>query len=570
MSSKPRVLRFSPPRDEPMLTRQARRAKGVYYTPPEIARWMVKRSLEVLRGRESLAKVAVPDGKSSLANDSRPPLRILDPSCGAGAFFHEANSQIPGSTLVGVDIDPAAITAAKNYSNPTPTPTLNLNPHPPLALLHTDFLSPSFSPDPFDLILGNPPYVNIREIAKSSSPAYRQDLRQRFKSARGNFDLYVLFLERSLELLRPGGVCGMIIPNKWAGLDYARPLRELLLAETTLYDLVDLSSISVFAEAEVYPQILIFRKSQPAKNHAVRVREVAAASELFDERAVRLMPQTLLSPRAIRLHRTLDIESRVRTEPLGQRARLHSGASGYTAGHLAELLQEADAEAPPDERLRPFIVSGNIDRYSIRLGHVRFMQRQFAQPVLDLNASSISPLKRQLYAQPKIVIAGMSRRIEAAYDHHGLALGVQVYAAARPLDDPSYLLALLNSRLMSFLFRQRFAAKKLAGGYLAMNKGQLEQLPIRIVDGEEEGIVARLAALAGIRHKREAQAKENVATLAAVPFACDSGLCEQAESLPPHRIDQEIDSLVYQLYRLTAAEIRQVDAAFEEPRAKAA
>ena len=36
----------------------------------------------------------------------------------------------------------------------------------------------------------------------------------------------------------------MIIPNKWGGLDYARPLRELLLAETTLHDIVDLSGVS--------------------------------------------------------------------------------------------------------------------------------------------------------------------------------------------------------------------------------------------------------------------------------------------------------------------------------------
>lgn len=520
MSHEHPILRFSPPHNEPQLARQEKRAKGVYYTPPEIVRWMVTRCLGVLNATGPTAS----------------PLRILDPSCGAGAFLHEVQSQITDCTLVGIDLDPTAIATATRVFTPTPTLT------PPL-LLPADFLSSSFSPAPFNLILGNPPYVNIRELAKSTSPAYRQELRQRFKSARGNFDLYVLFLERSLELLKPGGVCGIIIPNKWSGLDYARPLRELLLAETTLHDIVDLSGISVFAEAEVYPQVLIFQKASPAKSHAVHVREVHFAAELFqDQLAVRSMPQILLSPRSISLHHTLDVESRVPTEPLGQRTRLHSGASGYTAGHMAELLQEAGDETSSEKRLHPFIVSGNIDRYSIRLGNVRYMQRKLRQPLLDLNSDSLSPLKKKLYANPKIVIAGMSRRLEAAYDEQGLALGVQVYAAVEPLDNPYYLLGLLNSRLMSFLFRERFAAKKLAGGYLAMNKGQLEQLPIRVVEKADQG---------------------------------DSVLAERIAELAswgslPHEVDREIDELVYQLYRLTAAEIRQVDAAFEERQAKAA
>ncbi len=536
MPSEPRILRFSPPRDEPLLTRKEKRAKGVYYTPPEIVRWLVKRSLELL----------------TAAGQASSSLRILDPSCGAGAFLHEAHAQIPGCSLIGVDTDTAAIVAANAPFTLNLNLTPNLNPLP-LQLDCCDFLSPSFSPAPFDLILGNPPYINIRELSKSTSPAYRQDLRQRFKSARGNFDLYVLFLERSLQLLKPGGICGMIIPNKWAGLDYARPLRELLLAETTLHDMVDLSGVSVFAEAEVYPHILIFQKCPAAKHHAVRVREIASAAELHDDQPYRLMPQSLLSPRTISLHRTLDVESRVPTEPMGQRARLLSGASGYTAGHIVELLQEIGEEASPNQDLHPFVVSGNIDRYSIRLGNVRYMQRKFHQPMLDLNSNALSPLKKKLYANPKIIIAGMSRRIEAAYDNQGFALGVQVYAAADPLDDPFYLLALLNSRLMSFLFRERFAAKKLAGGYLAMNKGQLEQLPIRVPQQGKEETVARLAELA---------------SWGRLP-ACPKISSGQAGSLP-HEVDREMDELVYQLYRLTAAEIRQVDAAFEEQQARAA
>jgi hypothetical protein len=222
---------------------------------------------------------------------------------------------------------------------------------------------------------------------------------------------------------------------------------------------------------------------------------------------------------------------------------------------MAELLEEAGEESSSQQRLRPFIVSGNIDRYSIRLGNVRYMQRQFRQPLLDLNSDSLSPLKKKLYAHPKIVIAGMSRRLEAAYDDQGLALGVQVYAAAEPLDDSYYLLGLLNSRLMSFLFRERFAAKKLAGGYLAMNKGQLEQLPIRVIPAEEAEDRRWMRRIADL-----AARGSGVFGVVDIP----RGKRSHAKDSRPLGVDREIDQLVYQLYRLTAAEIREVDAAFEE------
>ena len=62
---------------------------------------------------------------------------------------------------------------------------------------------------------------------------------------------------------------------------------------------------------------------------------------------------------------------------------------------------------------------------------------------------------------------------------------MQVYAVLPRGLDPRYLLGLLNSKLLSYLFRLRFQAKRLAGGYLAINKSQLAQLPIRICAAED-------------------------------------------------------------------------------------
>ena len=464
-----------------VLSREERRAGGVYYTPPDIVRELVGTTLGGLRG----------------------PLRVLDPACGAGAMLIE--SRRPGVVLFGVDCDAVAASAARRATGG------RIWCGDALFDRRLDNLAP------FDAIVANPPYVNIRQLAKSKPAKYVERLRQRFRTARGNFDLYVPFLERALELLRPGGRCGMIIPNKWATLDYARPLRELLLSETTIEEIVDLSSQRVFAEASVYPHIVVLSKSRPARNHVVRV----AASHI---------PQRNLSAAAITLQPSIDVESRVATRPLGELCTLSCGTPGYSAQRVAAALRNATEGVPYSPKDAEFITSGNIDRYTIHLGGVRFLGRTYERPVLPLDSPAVTERQRTLFVGHKIVIAGLSQRLEAAWDDRGLALGVQVFAASEFQVDPQYLLALLNSKLLTYLFRTRFGAKRLAGGYMAINKGQLARLPIVVRSPPSPS-----------RHRAEGRVGER-------------------NALPRNSEDAAIDQRVYRLYRLTKAEIAVVEA----------
>jgi hypothetical protein len=112
--------------------------------------------------------------------------------------------------------------------------------------------------------------------------------------------------------------------------------------------------------------------------------------------------------------------------------------------------------------------------------------------------------QRALFARQKLVIAGLAQRIEAAWDSVGRALGVQVFAAYDLIDDPFYLLGLLNSKLLCHIFRQQFAARRMAGGYLTFNKGPLSKLPIRLptdTDASDRRHVQRLVSAAKELHR---------------------------------------------------------------------
>src|SRR5439155_11554683 len=131
-------------------------------------------------------------------------------------------------------------------------------------------------------------------------------------------------------------------------------------------------------------------------------------------------------------------------------------------------------------------------------------------------------------------------RLEAAWDDRGLALGVQVFAASEFSLDPFYLLALLNSKLLSYLFATRYAAKRLSGGYLAINKGQLARLPFRTI-----------SARSGDDARRDRRLRELATTWNASHEA-------------------EIDQLIYRLYHLSNDETACVEAHFGGVRATAA
>ena len=235
-------------------------------------------------------------------------------------------------------------------------------------------------------------------------------------------------------------------------------------------------------------------------------------------------------------------------------ARLHSGTTGFQAAAVVrELTDEpAGTVSTGDGESFRFVVSGNIDRYRVCWGRARFMKRTLIQPVLSRESPVLTDGKRRLFGGPKIVIAGMTRRIEAAWDPGGLALGVQVFAAADLQEDRHYVLGLLNSKLLSFLFRGRFRAKQLSGGFLAINKSQLDQLPMRIVPPEDQAAMQIRQQI--VRCVQRLEQLHNSGAGTAMP----------TEGAPVHilALERQIDDGVYQLYRLTADEVDQVEAEF--------
>ena len=120
-----------------------------------------------------------------------------------------------------------------------------------------------FAQGGFDCVIGNPPYVSApTQIESPKLKLQREYLAncRKYKSLYQKWDLYIPFIEKGLSILKDGGVYSSIIPYPFTNQTYGKVLREVILKEYNLLEMVDLKGTKVFQNATVTNCIPIIRK----------------------------------------------------------------------------------------------------------------------------------------------------------------------------------------------------------------------------------------------------------------------------------------------------------------------
>ena len=129
----------------------------------------------------------------------------------------------------------------------------------------------------FDAVIGNPPYIRIQAL-KEFAPVEVEFYKRGYSSAsKGNYDIYVVFAEKGLTLLRPGGRLGYILPSKFFTTDYGRELRLLLTSALAVSGIVDFGHAQVFHNATTYT-CLLFLTGSPSNSVTYTVSDPLALS----------------------------------------------------------------------------------------------------------------------------------------------------------------------------------------------------------------------------------------------------------------------------------------------------
>jgi hypothetical protein len=123
-------------------------------------------------------------------------------------------------------------------------------------LVHSDFLLTTIDLR-FDFVVGNPPYVRQELIPAPLIAEYRR----RYTTLYDRADLYIPFLERSLQLLSRDGTTGVICSDRWLKNKYGGPLRKLISEEYHFQVYVDMVGAAAFnSEVMAYPAITVFTR----------------------------------------------------------------------------------------------------------------------------------------------------------------------------------------------------------------------------------------------------------------------------------------------------------------------
>lgn len=128
----------------------------------------------------------------------------------------------------------------------------------------------------FDIIVGNPPYIFIRELLTEFEKKY---FKENFENTQFKLNTYILFIEKSYHLLSLSGHFGFIIPNTWLSLENASDFRKFLLTKTFDIKIVN-SQDKIFSEANVDTSILIFNK---------KGSETIEISELIENEIIKII-----------------------------------------------------------------------------------------------------------------------------------------------------------------------------------------------------------------------------------------------------------------------------------------
>ena len=109
----------------------------------------------------------------------------------------------------------------------------------------------------FDIVLGNPPYLRIQGIQEDEVAV----LKSLYKAAVGKFDIYVLFVERALKLIKPRGVVFFIHPHRFLTADYGRGLKSVLDRVRGLQSAIFFGVNQIFETATTYTGIFSYSEN---------------------------------------------------------------------------------------------------------------------------------------------------------------------------------------------------------------------------------------------------------------------------------------------------------------------
>ncbi|UPS92825.1 Eco57I restriction-modification methylase domain-containing protein [Bizionia sp. M204] len=520
-----------------------RKKDGVFYTPKYITKYIVENTIgklceekktelgfkeeEYFKGRKNRNKTTIE--KLVLILDTYRDwllqLTICDPACGSGAFLNQAldflikehvyidelktkvlggglqfpdiENTILENNIYGADLNEESIEIAKlSLWLRTAQPRRKLNDLSTNIKCGNSLIDSKavagdkafnweeqfpkvFEKGGFDVIIGNPPYVNANELKKGLSKDQYSFLKSNYETAKGTVDLYIYFFEKGLDIINQNGILSYITPNRFLSASYGKALREILVNRYEILGLIDYSDKRVFEDASTYP-VISFLKKKERENYKVTTGGFDEVSKQiieakFDSNKLNVLEDYILG---FLLNDKLIITEKIinQSESLENAGKINATSTASEADDYSKLITE-------DGQGYKLINTGTIDPYCTTWGISELTDkgRKFLKPFLPKESESISENRHNLYSSPKIIIAKIGLKCEAFYDNKGEYSSINTNCIHSFSEDylPEYVQCWINSKLYNYMFECFFDGLRMSGGYLLFSAPNLRNTYIK-------------------------------------------------------------------------------------------
>ncbi|MHA7128635.1 class I SAM-dependent DNA methyltransferase [Algoriphagus namhaensis] len=419
----------------------------------------------------------------------------------------------------------------------------------------------------FDVVIGNPPYIRQEEFS-----GLKPYLKGRFQTFAGTADLYVYFVELSMNLLKSSGQFVFIIPNKWMRAGYGKAMRNYVKG-FSIQEILDFGDLQVFEEATTYPLIIALNKNQSAGNFkAVNLTTLDfpdGMEKYLEESQMKVSPEGL----SLEGWTLTDSQSQALLIKLkSQGISLYDYVEGKIFYGIKTGLNEAfviDAEtkdrlisedAKSEEIIKPFLAGRDIKRYQqpksdkflifTRRGidiesypaifkYLKGFRERLEPKPKGFKGNNWAGRKPGTYKwyeiqdavdyyeefeKEKIMLAEIADRNQFSIELNQNYYDTTAYVIP---NSSRFLLGYLNSKLFLYMFSM--VSSSIRGGFFRWKKQYLGAMPVK----EDGRISVEISSLV----KQILESKK------------------QDPTSDTSTLEAEIDQLVYELYELSEEEI---------------
>lgn len=365
----------------------------------------------------------------------------------------------------------------------------------------------------FDIVIGNPPYVNFANI---KSAEYRALLKEKFYSTKNKCDLYAFFIEFGFGILNNNGVISYIVPHTWKATDSFSKLREYIFTKHQLKTIVNLEQ-GVF-EATVQPLIILGTKNY-LNNSTINVLDKSFTH------IMNISIDEILSSEYI-VDTTSSSEDKVIFKKIEEGSKPLSDFITFSRGIKTSDDKRFISTTQNNSEYKKVFRGRNIRAYQLNWNGEYIWYR----PDLMREKVGCVPHTKEYFEVPeKLITQRISRQLLVAYDDQQNyfldTTNVSNYHTWDKKTPIKYLCGLLNSKLINYWYCKKYLLPTI-GGY------ELHSIPIKTMD-------------------------DYIAFITLVDEAIFSS--EKSDYTTLFLKMKEIDRIVYHIYGLTEDEIKIIE-----------